>query len=330
MFINTFINIILNALSVNQNYGGNEQAGHIAVLLRSLTHLTLTYPGFVEEENHDILRHPMQEIRDLVLNTKRLGSVGSSVELFLRAIKSVRDQWNPEVGRALDLIEGSLFKIKNYKKEPVEVLSVQKHLDKLYSRMFTFYGTVSETMARDNAFYLLKCGKLIERILSRVSVIRSGFVFRHPDYIENELLEALLNYHHLLYRYRNTYRLQIGLAPVLDMVLLEASSPYSLVYLLDLLTFYLDKLPTMSSNDRLNQAQKLVLDATAKIKLADVPSLCQYDPDTSYRASLDTLMADITSLMLSASESLSNLYFNHVAIQPSLFGEFTQPGEDEI
>ena len=120
------------------------------------------------------------------------------------------------------------------------------------------------------------------------------------------------------------------MVPVLDMVLLEASSPYSLVYLLDLLTFYLDKLPSLSPHDLLNQAQKQVLDAVAKIKLADVAALCAYDPDTMYRAALDTLMADITSRMLSASESISNLYFNHIAIQPSFFGEAAQPGDDEI
>lgn len=327
---NTFINIVLNALSVNQNYGGKDEAGHITVLLRSLTHLTLTYPGFVDEESDETIEHPIREIKDLILNSKRLGSIGSSVELFLRAIKSVRDQWNPEIGRSIDLIEGSFFKIKNFKDNSPDARIIQKNLDKLYTRMFTFYGTVSESMARDNAFYLLKCGKLIERILSRVSVIRSAFVFRHPDYIENELLEALLNYHHLLHRFRNTYRLQIGLTPVLDMVLLDASSPYSLVYLLDLLSFYLEKLPSPTTFDRLNQVQKIVLEATAKIKLADIVGITEFEEETFYRAELDTLMADITTLMLSASESISNLYFNHVAIQPSFFGLANQNGEDEI
>ena len=328
---NTFINIVLNALSVNQNYGGKDEAGHITVLLRSLTHLTLTYPGFVDEENEEPLENPIREIKDLILNTKRLGSIGSSVELFLRAIKSVRDQWNPETGRSIDLIEGSFYKIRNFKDDSPDARSVQKNLDKLYTRMFTFYGTVSETMARDNAFYLLKCGKLIERILSRVSVIRSTFVFRHPDYIENELLEAILNYHHLLHRFRNTYRLQISLPSVMDMVLLDASSPYSLVYLLDLLSMYLGKLPSLHGNDRLNQVQKIVLEAATKIKLVDVTGLCEYEPETLYRAGLDTLMADTTTLMLSASENIANLYFNHVDIQSSFQGGVAnQNGEYEI
>ncbi len=325
---NAFMNIVLNALNMQQNYGG--QAEHIPWLLRSLTHLTLTYPGFVGDgKNESTLLHtPLREINDLVLNVKRPGAIGSTVERFLRTIKSVRDQWNPEIWRAVDLIEGSLVRIKTLKKEQADHRAIQKDLDRLYSRMFTFYGTVSETMSRDNAYYLLKSGKLIERILSRVSVIRSLFAFHNPEYVENELLEALLNYHHLLGRFRNTYRSQISLSAGLDMVLMEANSPYALAYQFDALGRCLDRLP--GKHERLNNAQKAVLEASAKIKLADVVKLCAYDQETNLRTGLDELLSEITALTLTASESISNLYFSHVAIQTSFFGMDNPSDQNEI
>ena len=325
---NAFINIVLNALNMHQNYGG--QAEHIPWLLRSLTHLTLTYPGFVGNGEGDslLLKEPIRELNDLVLNVKRPGSIGSSVERFLRSIKSVRDQWNPEIWRAVDLVEGSLVRIKTLKKEQADHRAIQKDLDRLYSRMFTFYGTVSETMSRDNAYYLLKSGKLIERILSRVSVIRSLFAFSNPEYVENELLEALLNYHHLLGRFRNTYRSQISLSAGLDMVLMEANSPYALAYQFDALGRCLDRLP--GNHERLNNAQKAVLEAAAKIKLANVVALCEYDQESNFRKNLDELMAEITALTLAVSESISNLYFSHVAIQPSFFGGGNPSEQSEI
>jgi uncharacterized circularly permuted ATP-grasp superfamily protein/uncharacterized alpha-E superfamily protein len=327
---NTFVNIVLNTMSVYQNYGGKGQSDHITVLLRSLTHLTLTYPGFVDEEDISILESPMPEINSLVLDTSRSGSIGSSLDLFLRAIKSVRDQWNPEIGRAIDAMEGSLFRVRELKKGSTDFRAVQKVLDKLYTRIFTFYGTVSETMARDNAYYLLECGKLIERILSRVSVIRSGFVFKHADHVENELLEAILQYHHLLGKYRTLYRTQVNPVAVMDMILLESNSRFSLVYQLDLLIEYLQKLPNLSQPGRLNPAQKAVLEASVKVKLVDVASICEFEEDSNYRPGLDQLMADITGLVLTASECISNLYFDHVAIQHSLFIEAPQSKEDEI
>ncbi|WP_373515652.1 circularly permuted type 2 ATP-grasp protein [Persicitalea sp.] len=325
---NAFINILLNALNVQQNYGG--KAEHISWLLRSLTHLTLTYPGFVGDDARasELLDDPVREINDLVLNAKRMGTIGASVERFLRAIKSVRDQWNPEISRAIDLIEGSLVRIRTLKKEQADHRAVQKDLDRLYSRMFTFYGAVSETMPRDNAYYLLKCGKLIERILSRVSVIRSTFAFRNPEYVENELLEALLNYHHLLGRFRNTYRSQISLSAGLDMILLEANSPYALAYQFDALGRCLARLP--GNHNRLNNAQKAVLEAAAKIKLADVVKLCEYEEKSNFRKNLDELMAEITALTLTASESISNLYFSHVAVQNSFIGGGTSIEHHEI
>jgi uncharacterized alpha-E superfamily protein len=185
-------------------------------------------------------------------------------------------------------------------------------------------------MARDNAYYLLECGKLIERILSRVSVIRSGFVFKHADHVENELLEAILQYHHLLGKYRTLYRTQVNPVAVMDMILLESNSRFSLVYQLDLLIEYLQKLPNLSQPGRLNPAQKAVLEASVKVKLVDVASICEFEEDSNYRPGLDQLMADITGLVLTASECISNLYFDHVAIQHSLFIEAPQSKEDEI
>ncbi len=330
---NTFLNIVFNALSVHQNYGGPAQAEHITWLLRSLTHLTLTYPGFVgkdDKEPTELWQHPQAEINDLVLNVKRKGTIASSVESFLRAVKSVRDQWNPEVARSIDLVESSLGRMKVLKREQADYRAIQKELDRLYSRMFTFYGAVSETMGRDNAFYLLKCGKLIERLLSRVAVIRAMFVFRHPVPVENELLEALLNYHHLLGRFRNTYRSQISLSAGLDMVLLEANSPYSLTYLFDVLGYYLKKLPVNSDSDRLNNAQRAVLEAASRVMLVDVRQLCTYDDETNYRPHLDQLMADLTASLLTASESISNLYFKHVAPQHSFFEGVNSTENHEI
>ena len=108
------------------------------------------------------------------------------------------------------------------------------------------------------------------------------------------------------------------------MVLMEANSPYALAYQFDALGRCLDRLP--GSNDRLNNAQKAVLEASAKIKLADVVQLCDYDSESNFRPKLDELMADLTALTLATSESISNLYFSHVAIQPSFFGG-GNPGE---
>jgi uncharacterized alpha-E superfamily protein len=112
------------------------------------------------------------------------------------------------------------------------------------------------------------------------------------------------------------------------MVLMEANSPYALAYQFDALGRCLVRLP--GNHDRLNNAQKAVLEAAAKIKLANVVELCEYDEESNFRKNLDGLMAEITSLTLAASESISNLYFSHVAISPSFFGVGKPSEQNEI
>jgi hypothetical protein len=43
-----FMNITINVLNLDRNFGGSAKQEHIKVLLQSLTHLSATYPGFLD------------------------------------------------------------------------------------------------------------------------------------------------------------------------------------------------------------------------------------------------------------------------------------------
>jgi uncharacterized alpha-E superfamily protein len=313
-----FLKITINALQENVNFGGSVKSEHIDVLLRSVTHLTLTYPGFTDEDNIAILKKPYKEIHDLVFNAKRAGTIAGNVESFLRGVIAVSDKWSHDTWRIINLIENSLKKIKALDSDLNNPNNIQKVLDKLHTRLFTFYGIISESMPRDNGFYLLEAGKLIERILSRISIIRSTFSFKNDVNVENDLIEAILINHHLLVHYRLLYKSHLSLEAMLDMVLLEENLPYSLSYQLDALADCLAKLPKPSQFDRLTQAEKAVLEASTKIKLTDISTLCSFHDETMYRENLDGLLAKVFELISSVTVSLTDLYFTHTVIQHSL------------
>ena len=196
--------------------------------------------------------------------------------------------------------------------------NIQKTLDKLYKSMLTFLGVISETMPRDNSFLLLDTGKIIERILSKISIIQSNFGVKNEANVENELIEATLLNHHLLVNYRLVYKSQLNLEAMLDMVLFEKSLPYSIVYLLDSLKANLEKLPEIRG-ERLNDAQKAVLEASTLINLASVSSLSQYDEFSLERKELFHLMSKVSRLISSVSMTLTNMYFSHTVMQHSFF-----------
>lgn len=313
MALTKFLTIVINALNENVAFRGSYKSEYIDILLQSITHLTFTYPGFTDEKNEEIRENPYVEIIELIRNAQKAGSVAAHLGSFLMAVISVSDKWNNDTRRIINLIENSQKKVVNADIQNPN--GFQKVLDKLHIRLFTFYGIISESMPRDNGYYLLEAGKLVERVLSRISIIRSFFSFKNDENIESELIEALLTNQHLLVHYRQIYKTSFNLEATLDMVLLDNKLPYSLVYQLDMLSDCLSQLPKNAQSDRLNQAEKAVLEASAKIKLADISKLTACQPSTLFRENLDGLLSEVTDLISSVTLSLTHLYFMHTVIQ---------------
>ncbi|NIJ51082.1 circularly permuted type 2 ATP-grasp protein [Dyadobacter arcticus] len=315
MAIIKFMNITINVLNLDRNFGGSAKQEHIKVLLQSLTHLSATYPGFLDEEEDKFL-DPYKEIIDMISNTTRPGSVSANIGAFLNAVGAVRNQWDLEIWRIVDLIDNGFHEIRNA--SSMNSNNIQKTLDGLFNNMFTFLGVIAESMPRDNSFLLLETGKLIERILSRISVIQSNFGVRNTLAIENELIEATLINHHLLVNYRQVYKSHLSVEAMLDMVLLEKNLPYSLAYMLDELRKNLSQLPSTTRGERLNEAEKYVLKASTLIKLANIADLSKSNFE-SEREELFELLSEVSKLISSVSTTLTNMYFSHTLMQHSFF-----------
>lgn len=312
MAIIKFMDITINVLNLDRNFGGSAKQEHIKVLLQSLTHVSATYPGFLEGDEK--LNDPYQEIGRLISDPYRAGSVASNIGLFLSAVGAVRNQWELEIWRIVDLIDNGYHELRNV--SHMNNANIQRTLDGLFNNMFTFLGVIAESMPRDNSFLLLETGKLIERILSRISVIQSNFGVSHAPAVENELIEATLINQHMLVNYRQIYKSHLSVETMLDMILLEARLPYSLTYMLDELRKNLGELPATTRGERLNEAEKLALRASTLIKLASIQDLSKCNADQE-REELFGLLAEVARLVSSVSTYLTNQYFSHALIHHS-------------
>lgn len=319
-----WIKILFNTLHDNVTLGGSPKSQHITVLLQALTHLTLSYPGFLEEE---LCENPYQEILELTSQTTKSGSLVSALQSFLRGVISVNDKWNHDTRRNINTIEVSLGELKALKTANPNV--IQEKLDRLQTRLFAFYGIISESLPRDAAFYLFESGKLIERILAKISVLRTGLSTKNDFPIEKEVMEAILINHHLLVYYRQLYKSHISIETVLDMVILDEKLPYSLTSLLNQLFDYISKLPNYKDPERLSAAAKFVLEASTKIKLAKIEELIVSDED-DYRVDLDKLLSELYDLISSVTASLTNQYFTHTTMQHSLMKNPENTDNNEI
>lgn len=312
MAVIKFMNITINVLNLDRNFGGSAKQEHIKILLQSLTHVSATYPGFLEGDEK--LNDPYREIIALTSDHYRPGTVASNIGAFLNAVGAVRNQWELEIWRIVDLIDNGYQEIRNA--SHMNSTNIQRTLDGLFNNMFTFLGVIAESMPRDNSFLLLETGKLIERILSKISVIQSNFGVRNAPAVENELIEATLINHHMLVNYRQIYKSHLSVEAMLDMILLEPSMPYSLGYMLDELKKNLAELPATTRGERLNEAERLALKASTLIKLANIPELSKYNWNDE-RTELFNLLAEVAGIISSVSTYLTNQYFSHALIHHS-------------
>ncbi len=336
MALRSFLKIILNRLNENVTKHGNKQPDFLVVLLKSLTHLTQTYPGFVGKEpkegeafdNEAIFEDPITELLLLINDAEKPGSVVYNLQSLLYTINQVSEKWNHDTRRIINLVEDSLAALKKTNTNNINI--VNHSLDKLHIRLFSFYGNIYETLPRDNGFYLLETGKNIERILTLLSVFRSTFNFKKRDEEEAVLMEAILENHHLLAQYRNIYKSHLSLKAVINMVFLEKNLPYTLTFLLDTLSYYLSKLPKTNEPHRLSIAEKSALEASTIVKLIDAEHLILVDEDTQFRFELDETLSKVFELICNVSTNLSSLYFNHSVMQHSAFNTLENSDTDEI
>jgi uncharacterized circularly permuted ATP-grasp superfamily protein/uncharacterized alpha-E superfamily protein len=336
MALRSFLKIILSRLNENVTKHGNKQPEFLVVLLKSLTHLTQTYPGFVGKEpkdgkvfdNEAIFENPIAELLLLINDPTKVGSVVYNLQSLLNTINQVSEKWNHDTRRIINLVEDSLFVLK--KTNTNNINYVNHSLDKLHIRLFSFYGNIYETLPRDNGFYLLETGKNIERILSLISVFRSTFNFKKNEEEEAVLMEAILENHHLLAQYRNIYKSHLSLKAVINMVFLEKNLPYTLSFLLDTLSYYLSKLPKTNEPHRLSIAEKSALEASTIVKLIDAESLVLVDTETQFRPQLDETLSRVFELICNVSNNLSSLYFNHSVMQHSVLDTLENNDSDEI
>lgn len=314
MSATTFLMITLNALNFQRNFGIQTKTQHIEILLKTVSSLIQVEPHFSDEKK-EYFKNPYPIIAETISSDTQSGSITSSIQSFLRAMISVRERWNNVTWRTIDVIEHINQKLQQISPSQ-NPNDIQNTLNDLQSNLFTFYGIVNESIPRNHGYYLFETGKLIERILSKITILHSIFSVKTEPFIENELMEIVLMNHFALSHYRSTYKTNFEKEYVLDMILLDRQIPSSLSYLLDSLDHSISQLPQAS--ERLSKARKAILEAVTCIKLIDVADIATVEPSTQVYEKLSIVLSRVYDLILLVSDYTTNQYFNHTATQHSI------------
>lgn len=280
----------------------------LKVLLRTLTHVTGTYPGIIKGDAQ-FLNISEAELLSLAKDSHRKGSLTSNIQAFVKAAFSIRDLWSQDTWRSVDNIQRRWQ--QRVVNNEINVEQLQNHLDDLITGIVAFTGLTSESMTREAAWLMLDSGRRLERALALIALLRSTVALRHEDALQNQVLEAVLVSTDSFTIYQRRYRSFIQLPMVLELLLLDQTHPRSLAYQLLHLSAHIDALPRTSGKSHLSEEQCLILKAYSDLRLVNVLKLTQANDNAGIYIELESVLSNTADLLWRLAEVIAQTYFSH-------------------
>jgi uncharacterized circularly permuted ATP-grasp superfamily protein/uncharacterized alpha-E superfamily protein len=322
--ISRLLRTVLRKLRETQEFEDSVDHDCLHVLLRTLTQVTGTYPGFVKGAAQ-LLKTPEKELLSLTKDAQRKGSLTANIQAFVQAAFSIRDFWSHDTWRSVDNIQRRWQQRVLHNEINVEQL--QNHLDELITGIVAFTGLTSESMTRESAWLMLDSGRRLERALTLIALLRSTLTSRYEDALQSQVLESVLVSTDSLTIYQRRYRSYIQLPLVLELLLLDESHPRSLAYQLSQLSAHISALPRIKGKRQLSEEERLILKAYTDLRLSKVLELTQANENEGVYANLECLLSNTSNLLWRLADVIAEAYFSHS--QPSQLIIPTAP-EDEL
>jgi uncharacterized circularly permuted ATP-grasp superfamily protein/uncharacterized alpha-E superfamily protein len=296
----------------------------LRALLVALTHMTTTYPGFAGEGAGQRLESPGRELLDLVVDEQRTGTLAHAIRALLDAAYAVRDQLSADTWLMVGALDREILELHGPMHDPQAV--VTGALQRVMQSLLALRGLGNESMVRDLGWRFMDSGTRLERGLQLVSLLQATALDARGTATDSLVLESVLTAAESIITYRRRYRSHAQLETMLDLLLLDECNPRSLMFGLDRLRENLDVLPRVSDR-RLPEEQRLVLEASTALRLADTRALVALD-ERGRRPALEAFLAALRGQLLAAADAVDRAHFAHLLPRRSLVGPANEPASE--
>ena len=279
-----------------------------AILQNALTHMTMTYPGFMDLENKSHLEvFPMDEITLVIKNTQRTGSLSSTVAMLSNANLNLKDLLTLESWKLFDKMQREWHAFVNRKDDTT--LSTASELDKFLVYLMAYKQLVNESIFQEQGLILYEIGFKIEDSLLLISKAKSMLCLKLNKSIGNDVLSGMLNSVESFNAYRANYKSSLTLKNVLDFLILNPQFPKSLTYMTESLLSDFELLP--KANATLTSYEEKIAQVQSLLKSMDLKALMQTREEDGVYMELDEILSKLSDLILECSNEFSNTYFSH-------------------
>jgi uncharacterized alpha-E superfamily protein len=254
--------------------------------------------------------------RALLLSSGQQATLEQPLRAMLDNAYAVSDQLSRDTWLVIGPLERILTELEIPMEEPGGY--GQAALQQVMQSLLAMAGLGVESMVRDLGWRFMDAGRRIERSIQLLALMQATLEQAQGTAADSLILESVLSAAESIITYRFRYRSQAQLETVLDLLLLDAGNPRSLAYQLSLLTADLDALPPREEA-RLRPEQRLVLEATTALRLAD-PARLILEDSGGFRPALAELLASVSGSLLGAANQLDVIHFRQTAPTFSLLG----------
>ncbi len=215
-----------------------------------------------------------------------------------------RDAWH-NLHRLGKLIEGS--------SQRFVIGETVTLLDELLVLLSAVRGTTIDNMVRTQAWAFLDMGRSVERGAQTLALLQ---VMLAPG-ASRVHMEVLLEIADSLLTYRSRYLSRLQVAPVVDLLLTDATNPRSVAFQATKLREHVASLPR-PNDSVLSRAERRVIGLESNLLTADVVEICAGDGHD-----LRELLEDATNLLWQFSDDVNRAWLAHTpqmrAVSPPLW-----------
>jgi uncharacterized alpha-E superfamily protein len=306
-----------------------ERAEHMARLLRSIV-AYLTHEDTSEDTPEFVAllhvlvdlkllprrlqeRMPMRDLEQQLLSflfKQDPHAVGMRKTLneLRRIATAVRDRLSVDTWRILNQLQQD-FRLRHGR---IQFDDVLVHLNRMITDLAAFSGMEMENMTRGHGWRFLDIGRRLERSVSMTTLMRSA-LGALPSH--DAMLGPLLEIADSGMTYRRRYFAEPQLAPVLDLLLADATNTRALAFQLTALADHMEQLPRDKDAPSPTREQQLITDAIDTLAAAFDAS-GQPGPDGTFPGLLE-LLRSIDEDLRGLSDTITYYYFSHAELRIS-------------
>lgn len=252
------------------------------------------------------------DLRSLLLDTDREGSVARSVADLRRAALGVRDQLSPDTWRAFGAIDRATEALRGGSGR------VGEGAEQVLTGLLALHG-VTASMVRDPGWRALEVGRSVERALQLCLLVRGTLTAVPSPEVERQVAAAVLVATESAVTHRRRHRGAVRLGGVLELLLLDADNPRSLAFALARTGRHLAGLPLSTGSTR---PERLLEDLATEVGRLDAAALA--DGTEGRRGDLEQHLDDVVAQLGRFGDAFAAL---HLASgpPPRAFGLVVRP-----